>query len=101
MRSRVRGAAARCRPDRARNSSKSMRPERTSTAVSSTTERPCEERSLRSKFALAFALLLAALAFALPQRASAIPLFAQRYRLQCGACHTVLPELNAFGQHFR
>ena len=56
---------------------------------------------MRSKFALAFALLLAALAFALPQRASAIPLFAQRYRLQCGACHTVLPELNAFGQHFR
>ena len=34
-------------------------------------------------------------------RAQAIPLFAQRYQLQCGACHTVLPELNAFGQSFR
>jgi hypothetical protein len=35
------------------------------------------------------------------ERAQAIPLFAQRYRLQCGACHSVLPELNAFGQQFR
>ena len=34
-------------------------------------------------------------------RAQAIPLFAQRYRLQCGACHSVLPELNAFGRSFR
>ncbi len=34
-------------------------------------------------------------------RAQAIPLFAQRYELQCGACHTVLPELNAFGESFR
>lgn len=50
----------------------------------------------------AFALSVAALAcFALPPRAQAIPLFAQRYRLQCGACHSVLPELNAFGLSFR
>jgi len=34
-------------------------------------------------------------------RASAIPLFAQRYQLQCSACHSVLPELNAFGNAFR
>jgi hypothetical protein len=34
-------------------------------------------------------------------RAQAIPLFAQRYQLQCNACHSVLPELNAFGQSFR
>lgn len=33
--------------------------------------------------------------------ARAIPIFAQRYHLQCGACHTVLPELNTFGQYFR
>jgi hypothetical protein len=38
---------------------------------------------------------------ALPQHAGAIPLFAQRYRLQCGACHSVLPELNSFGVAFR
>ncbi len=43
-------------------------------------------------------------AFALSQTcgsAQAIPLFAQRYHLQCGACHSVLPELNSFGQYFR
>lgn len=33
--------------------------------------------------------------------AQAIPLFAQRYHLQCNACHSVLPELNAFGTQFR
>ncbi len=58
---------------------------------------------MRSKFACAiafFALLAAAFATS-PQPASAIPLFAQRYRLQCGACHSVLPELNAFGLSFR
>jgi hypothetical protein len=44
-------------------------------------------------------LLLVGVAFA--PRANAIPLFAQRYHLQCGACHTVLPELNSFGLSFR
>jgi hypothetical protein len=40
--------------------------------------------------------------FALPTApARAIPIFAQRYRLHCGACHSVLPELNAFGNYFR
>jgi hypothetical protein len=34
-------------------------------------------------------------------RANAIPIFAQRYGLTCDACHTVLPELNAFGKAFR
>jgi len=33
--------------------------------------------------------------------AQAIPLFAQRYQLQCSACHSVLPELNSFGNSFR
>lgn len=45
-------------------------------------------------------LTIASLTFFVP-RANAIPLFAQRYRLQCNACHTVLPELNAFGLSFR
>ncbi|HMD02442.1 MAG TPA: hypothetical protein VKG44_05695, partial [Candidatus Baltobacteraceae bacterium] len=31
----------------------------------------------------------------------AIPIFAQRYLLTCKTCHTVLPELNAFGNSFR
>ncbi|MGD0476523.1 MAG: hypothetical protein ABSB70_25395 [Candidatus Velthaea sp.] len=46
-------------------------------------------------------VVLAASAF-LPQRPSqAMPIFAQRYQLRCAACHTVLPELNAFGNAFR
>jgi len=43
--------------------------------------------------------LLCVVYTALP--AQAIPLFAQRYQLRCGACHSVLPELNAFGNAFR
>ena len=46
-------------------------------------------------------VLLAGYALATGGSALAIPLFAQRYRLQCGACHSVLPELNAFGLSFR
>jgi hypothetical protein len=54
---------------------------------------------LRSKLAAAaFAALSVMLACA-PARA--IPIFAQRYHLHCGACHSVLPELNAFGNYFR
>ncbi|MDQ6929518.1 MAG: hypothetical protein M3126_02465 [Candidatus Eremiobacteraeota bacterium] len=34
-------------------------------------------------------------------QAQAIPLFAQRYQLQCTTCHSVLPELNSFGVTFR
>jgi hypothetical protein len=30
-----------------------------------------------------------------------IPAFARKYGLRCSACHTVWPELNAFGQRFR
>jgi hypothetical protein len=48
--------------------------------------------------ALALAVLACA---ATAKRADAIPLFAQRYHLQCTACHSVLPELNAFGNYFR
>jgi hypothetical protein len=31
----------------------------------------------------------------------AIPAFARKYGLRCSACHTVWPELNAFGQRFK
>ena len=34
-------------------------------------------------------------------RTTAIPAFARKYGLPCSACHTVWPELNAFGQRFR
>jgi hypothetical protein len=46
------------------------------------------------------AVALIALAFA-PSPSDAIPIFAQRYDLRCDACHSVLPELNAFGNDFR
>jgi hypothetical protein len=48
--------------------------------------------------AAAFALFTIAL---LPAPARAIPIFAQRYHFRCGQCHSVLPELNAFGNYFR
>ena len=51
--------------------------------------------------ALALAGALAVLALLSTARADAIPIFAQRYHLLCSACHSVLPELNAFGNAFR
>ena len=56
------------------------------------------ERTVRVAFAVA--LIALATAFA-PRPAQAVPLFAQRYDLTCGACHSVLPELNEFGNAFR
>ncbi len=32
---------------------------------------------------------------------SRIPAFARKYGLRCSACHTVWPELSAFGQRFK
>ncbi len=59
----------------------------------------CARRSLRNSVAAAaLAVLFVVLASA---PASAIPIFAQRYHLRCGQCHSVLPELNAFGNYFR
>jgi hypothetical protein len=55
---------------------------------------------LRSRAALAAALAVCAFAASFAP-ARAVPIFAQRYRLKCGACHSVLPELNAFGNYFR
>ena len=51
-----------------------------------------------SRVAVLALILTAALA---PKSAFAIPLFAQRYHLKCEVCHSVLPELNAFGNAFR
>ncbi len=55
---------------------------------------------MRNRLVAAIAALL--LLFALgTQRASAVPIFAQRYHFRCTQCHSVLPELNAFGNYFR
>ena len=56
---------------------------------------------MRSKLVLAFACMLVAYVLLGTRAAWAIPIFAQRYHLQCSACHSVLPELNAFGEKFR
>lgn len=59
----------------------------------------CGQPSLRNKLlgaAFAAGLILGATA-----PAQAIPIFAQRYHFRCGQCHSVLPELNAFGNYFR
>jgi hypothetical protein len=50
-----------------------------------------------------FVITLIASAFVLAQTRSApaIPIFAQRYHFRCGMCHTVIPELNTFGNYFR
>ncbi len=52
----------------------------------------------RQLFAL---LVFAATVLFCAAPAQAIPLFAQRYLLQCEQCHTVIPELNDFGKAFR
>ena len=54
---------------------------------------------MRNKWALL--ALFFGFVFAAPTTAQAMPVFAQRYRLQCAACHSVLPELNSFGNAFR
>jgi hypothetical protein len=61
-------------------------------------------RSSFTERALLAALIGAALtvgAALSPRPVQAVPLFAQRYHLLCGACHSVLPELNDFGNAFR
>ncbi len=54
---------------------------------------------MRSKLAAAALALLFVALGSTPARA--IPIFAQRYHFKCGQCHSVLPELNAFGNYFR
>jgi hypothetical protein len=49
---------------------------------------------------LAAALAAAAL-FAMSRPSLAVPIFAERYGFSCAQCHTAVPELNAFGEHFR
>lgn len=54
---------------------------------------------MRNNVAVVAIAVVLGLAWAAP--AQAIPIFAQRYRLKCAACHSVLPELNEFGNYFR
>jgi len=50
-------------------------------------------------FAMAsIALLASALLGPLKQQAAALPTFAQAYHMDCSACHTMVPALNAYGR---
>src|SRR5215831_17436178 len=39
-------------------------------------------------------------ALVVPASARALPAFARRFNLACGACHSAVPRLNAFGERF-
>ncbi len=43
----------------------------------------------------------AALSAGVPPAATALPAFGRGYDLDCGACHSALPRLNAYGRAFR
>jgi hypothetical protein len=45
-------------------------------------------------------LVLAAVALLAASPAHALPAFARRFDLACGACHSAVPRLNAFGEAF-
>lgn len=56
--------------------------------------------SLRASLLL-FCLALAPLALLLaPAESAAVPYFARKYRLSCGACHVIPPKLNQAGEEF-
>src|SRR5438094_10594256 len=42
--------------------------------------------------------LVAAALLSTPTSADALPAFARRFNLACGACHSAVPRLNAFGE---
>lgn len=46
-------------------------------------------------------LVICALSVADIAPARAVPIFAERYGFSCSACHSAVPELNAFGNAFR
>jgi hypothetical protein len=60
----------------------------------------CNRRAGLSRLPVLAAFVVLAAA-ATPRNAQAMPVFAQRYHMTCGACHTAIPELNAFGNSFR
>jgi hypothetical protein len=52
---------------------------------------------MRPRTLLAIAALIS---LAAPAPSHALPAFARRFNLACGACHTAVPRLNAFGEAF-
>ncbi len=56
---------------------------------------------MRTLVTLAAAGLASVALLASVAPAQAVPIFAERYGFKCTQCHTAVPELNAFGEHFR
>jgi len=46
-------------------------------------------------------LLLPVIAGLWPATSAAMPEFARKYDMSCAACHSAIPQLNQFGEHFR
>ena len=77
------------------------------------THTQCSRANLFARFANLFArfanlfartlavVSIAAAPFVIARPAAAVPIFAERFRFRCTQCHTAVPELNAFGEHFR
>src|SRR5579859_8015642 len=61
-------------------------------------ERVMRNQNLRTILLRAALLLVAAF---LSQQAQAVPSFARQTGLACNACHTIAPQLNAFGRFFK
>jgi len=63
---------------------------------------PSSEYHLNRKLLIMTRMLLILLAFLLvaPAPASAIPVFARRYKVSCQLCHNPAPALTAFGEQF-
>ena len=56
--------------------------------------------NLKNNSLLGVMLAVLLLTCFLAETASAIPLFARKYKLSCVMCHTGFPQLNSFGQDF-
>jgi hypothetical protein len=56
---------------------------------------------MRGRIFSSLLLLVIGVAIALPQEASAIPVFARKYGFNCTMCHSNFPRLNDFGQRYR
>lgn len=51
--------------------------------------------------AVAMGTLIVSAALAVPRQSLAMPTFAQAYGLDCNACHTMVPMLNAYGRYIQ
>lgn len=48
-----------------------------------------------------FCIIIIVLVILVPKGSLAIPAFSRQTKLPCSSCHTIFPELNAFGRYFK